>query len=244
MYKLVACDTDSIKICREDGKEMSQQERDSLLKQMNDATPELINLEEDGYYSRFLVIKSKNYVSEKDGKIEFKGSSIKDQKKEAALREMMEKVILALMDNNEKEIHNIYFTYVKEALNITDINRWTVKKTITDKVLEKSDRKNETTVRDALGDDHFQEGDKVWVYQAIDGLKQKVVKDKPVFLKNGEPKMEENNILKQVKNWSGDQDQWHYVKRVYKTLEIFSNVLDTSNFINYSNKKNRSLVSE
>ena len=227
MYKLVAADTDAIKICREDGLSMTEDEMDDLLNRMNAATPKLINLEKDGYYKRFLVLKSKNYVTDDGKKIKYRGSSILDQKKEPALKEFLFKIINGIMDElNFNQLQNIYKTYLNESQNITDINRWAVKKTITKAVLE-GDRKNETKVKDALEGQILQEGDKVWLYNAIDGEIQAIVKREPKFYKKtGLPKMIPNKVLKTLDKWSQDENKEHYAMRIVDTLDILANVLD------------------
>ena len=243
MYKLVGVDTDSIKFCREDGSPMTEQEMFDILKKMNDGTPEKIILEEDGYYDNFLVIKSKNYVTfnskkKPEKQLTHKGSSLMDQKKEPALKELLFKAIDDIMFHESKNLQEIYQTYVKEAMNIKDISRWSVKKTVTEKVFSSS-RANETKVVDAISDEDVNMGDKVWLYSAIDGVKQAMSKGEPVFYKkSGEPKLVPNTILKLQNQWVGDENKNHYVSRVFKTLMILENILDKSQFIDYSKKGN------
>lgn len=246
MYRLTAVDTDSIKFCREDGKPMSQEEMNNIIKKLNDETPEKILLEEDGYYDNFLVIKSKNYVTykAKKNKITHHGSSVTDQKKEPALKEFIFAAIDNIMFQGSKNLQDIYHKYVIEAMNIKDISRWVVKKTVTEKLYD-SDRANETKVIDAINDANIDVnmGDKVWVYSAIEGEKQAIVKGEPFFYKKtGLPKMIPNKILKIQEQWTQDEDKLHYVSRVYKTLMILENLLDKEQFIDYSNKSNKKLL--
>lgn len=57
------------------------------------------------------------------------------------------------------------------------------------------------------------------------------------------PKMIPNRILKRSELWNGkDHDTNHYIKRVYKTIEIFSNILNMDEFTNYSLVKNEKLL--
>lgn len=248
-YKLVGCDTDSIKFCHQDNSPMTEEEMDLILKEMNDATPSGINLEKDGYYEKFLVIKSKNYVTFDGKKLKYKGSSILDSKKEIALLELMKKLIDLLLDDKPiEELVRVYDTYCKEAKSPTNIKRWLAKKTITGKVLN-PERMNERKVLDAANDaikNHvisgIQEGDKVYLYQSISGKKQDSAKGELVFLKNGEPKMIDNCILRFGDLYNQDHDVWHYVERVYKTLCILENVVDITKFTKYHLKKNRELL--
>ena len=140
------------------------------------------------------------------------------------------------------KILEIYEEYVKEAVSIENINRWATKKSITETLLA-SDRANETKVVDAIKDIDYQIGDKVYLYSAIDGMKEKMSKGKVVTLKStGKPKMIENKILKRVELFDGDYDKWHYTKRVYDTIKILENVIDMDKIINYNLKKNRELI--
>lgn len=240
-----ACnDTDSISFRKPDGSPFTKEEQQKLIDEINSYLPEMLIYEHDGYFESILVIKAKNYVlREHNGKVKKKGSSITDVKRELALREMLDKLIADIMDNDSKNCVDIYNKYCLEAYNIQDIDRWTTKKSITKAVLNPT-RTNEQKVLDAVQHKSPKEGDKFWLYSAIDGEKQDVKKGEPVFLKDGTPKMVDNCILKLNEDWSGDEDKWHYVKRVYMTLEILKNVLDISQFTKYHLKSNRKLLEE
>lgn len=149
-----------------------------------------------------------------------------------------------ISDEKLKKLINIYNQYVCESQNIQDISRWVTKKTVTKSVYE-SVRPNETKVLAAIADEDTQEGDKVYLYSSIDGEKQEIKKGEPVFYKDGRPKMIPNKIVKLQKHWHiGDEDKAHYLDRVYKTLEILSNIVDMTQFIDYSLKKNRPQLEE
>ena len=233
-------DTDSVSFCKANMDIFTKEEIKTLIQELNDLSPEFMIWSDDGYYEKCIALKAKNYILKKQDELIIKGSALKDTKKELALKEFLNQIITNLLeyDINYENLISIYNKYITEAMNISDINRWTVKKTITKKVLE-GERKNETKIMDALEGQVLQEGDKVWVYSAIDGLTQVYAKGEPVFLKNGEPKMEENCILKIPTVWTKDEDKLHYVQRVYKTLEIFSNILDMSKFTKYHLVKNK-----
>ena len=231
-YRLVGCDTDSIKFCRPDGSDMTQEEMDEVLVSMNSIVPAGIVLEPDGYYENFLVIKSKNYVTKKKGKVEYKGSAVTDQKKEPALREMLEKMIVSLMEKNGTDLLDIYNQYCLEALSVKDISRWATKKTVTEAVF-KSPRLNEKKVLDACNEAiekeviaGVQEGDKIWVYQAI---------------KDGEKILRFTDLFD---NDSQDHDAWHYVSRCWASVNILKNVIDVSQFPKYNLKKQQSTLLE
>jgi hypothetical protein len=237
-FLLGPCDTDSISYYKPDGSEFTTEEQQSLLDEINTLMPDMVRFEHDGYYECVLVLKAKNYCLQKKGEltIKKKGASITDKKREPALLEMLDKLIRCLM-LNEGDVHDIYLTYIKEAYQIKDIARWASKKSVTSKVLNGT-RTNETKVLDAIGDSEVQEGDKIWVYSAIEGMKQDSAKGELIFSKKGVPKMVENCVLKQTSQWSGDEDKLHYVERVYKTLCILENVIDIPSFTKYHLKKN------
>jgi DNA polymerase elongation subunit (family B) len=243
-YTLINGDTDSISYCNYSS--FTKQEFENEIKEINSLFPELINFESDGVFSKFIVVKAKNYIMLEEGKTKYKlkGSSITDQKKEPALREFLEKMIDCLVYDKQDQLVNVYNTYVKESQNIQDISRWATKKTITKAVFE-SDRSNETKILEALEGESIQEGDKVYLFSTINGEKQKIEKGMPVFLKDGTPKMIPNKILKLSKNWiPGEEDKEHYLNRVYSTLEIMQNVIDINQFIDYGLKKNKHLLLE
>lgn len=238
-YQLVNVDTDSFSYTNE--KVFTEENFHKEIEELNSLYPDKIKWEDDGYYDKLLVIKTKNYVLKKGNKIKYKGSSITDKKKEVALLEMLYKLIDSLLEERN-DIEEIYKSYVKEAWNIKDINRWVTKKTITKSVLN-PERTNEQKVKDAITEEFVNEGDKVWLYSAIDGEVQKMEKRQPViYKKTGLPKMVPNKVLKFPEQWNGDEDKLHYVKRVYNTVMILSNIIDTSKIIKYFNKTNQKLL--
>lgn len=241
-YKLVNCDTDSIMICKNDESPWTQEEKDKFLTDLNNLFPDLISWEDDGYYDSVIIIKAKNYVlrDAKTGKIKMKGSSITDSKKEPALKEMLDKMLMDLLNTKGKNLVDIYHSYIIEAKNITNISRWCVKKNISKKVLNAS-RTNEQKVLDALNGEDFQEGDKVYMFSDIDGDIPMLDSDgNPMYNKRtGELRTEPNRILRQISDYCGTYDKSHYIKRVYKTVEILKTVVDMSLFLNYDLVKNR-----
>jgi hypothetical protein len=139
---------------------------------------------------------------------------------------------------NKGTLLGIYHKYIREVFAIQDIERWSIKKTISTKLLE-SERKNETKVVDALKGKKLQEGDKFKFYNAIDGEVQKVEKGKLVFSREGEPKMIPNRVLRLIDEYCPESvDKLHYVERIYKTFDIFKNVIDMQQFVKYHNKSN------
>lgn len=253
-FILTNCDTDSISMCNDSGLPFTNEEKEFLLDEINNLLPELIFYEDDGYFSHFLVLKAKNYVILEDGgspeKIKKKGSSITDKKKEPALLEMIDKFINDIMFNDSKELVNIYHSYIKEVLAIKNISRWCSKVSVTKSVLN-AERSTEQKKLDALSDIDIQEGDKYWVFNDIDGQIPVIMNktsnqytalkyDKKT--KKYTPKLEDNTILRHIDTYDGSYNMIHYLGRVYKTVEIFKNVLDITKFTNYTLKKNFKLL--
>lgn len=237
------CDTDSISFTT--GSELNDQDRLDLLKELNSLYPSMIHFEDDGYYKCLLVLKAKNYVMYDGNKMKLKGSSIKDQKKEKALSEMLQLMLKTIIDDKLSTLPEIYTRYIKEAMTPTDIKRWAQKKTVTKAVTncEDSDesRKNERDVWEAIKDKSLQEGDKVYVYPAV--LSQEV---EIKHYKNGKTKEKVilTTGLKTIEDWSGDHCVDKLVKRVVDTTDILSGVIDTDIFMDYTKSKNKNLLGD
>jgi DNA polymerase elongation subunit (family B) len=250
-YHLVNVDTDSFSYSN--NLTPNDNEFAKEIVELNSLYPDLIKWEDDGIFDKVLVIKAKNYVLVQNGKIKYKGASIRDQKKEPILRQFINEFIDIILDHddiNHPATIKCYNHYCQEALNIKDINDWCVKKTITDSVLNPK-RSQEQKALDASNEaitkgiiDGIQEGDKIWIYSAIDGEKIKMAKGQPVIMKKtGEPKMVPNTINRFPQLWNNkDHNQWHYVERVWKTTLIFQKLINMDDYIKYSNKKNRNLL--
>jgi DNA polymerase elongation subunit (family B) len=240
-YKISNCDTDSISFTT--GTDLTDQNRLDILKELNALYPSMIRFENDGYYKCLLVLKAKNYVMYDGKKMKLKGSSIRDQKKEKALSEMLITMLQTIIDDRLAELPSIYLKYIKEAKHPTDIKRWAQKKTVTKSVLncsgDEESRKNERDVWDAIASKSLQEGDKVYVYPAI--LSQTVETKE---YKNGKvkEKITVNTGLRTVDDWSGDHSVDKLVKRVVDTTEILANVIDTELFVDYTKSKNKELL--
>lgn len=135
-FTIINVDTDSILFCKPDGSELTDDEQDSFIEELNAQFPDKIKFDHDGYYESVLVIKTKNYALLKKGdtEVKLKGSSIRDQKKEPALKEMLIKIIDAYIFNKQETVPAIYESYVQEVMNIKDIGRWSQKKGVTEAV--------------------------------------------------------------------------------------------------------------
>lgn len=240
-YSIVNVDTDSFSYTI--NSEMSPEQFKADIDELNSLYPDKIRWEDDGIYKSVIVIKAKNYVLDDGKKKKYKGSSITDQKKEPALREMLYELLDDISCGSENLV-SIYEKYIKESQDIQDIKRWVTKKTIS-KAIFTSERENEKKVRDAIRGKTFSEGDKIWIFNDIDGLRQKMAKGEPQFYKkNGEPIMVDNTVLRLEEDWCGKYDKSHYLKRVHDTLKILTNIIDEAIFIDYTKKSSGKLLKQ
>jgi DNA polymerase elongation subunit (family B) len=244
-YTLVNVDTDSFSYVS-DGQPTKEQFKKEI-EQLNAIFPSLITWTDDGVYSKVAVLKTKNYILkkhkdwckpkdlDKDGepKITLKGSSLKDQKKEPALKEMLDILIYEILNGNNKDKINILIhKYQNEAMNVQNINRWCVKKTYTEKMREGEGKialDVQNAVREALNAkviNRIQEGDKIYLYNAVNGERQKKAKGELQFYKDGRPKMEKNTILKFPELFANDFNVEHYLERIKDTAMILAGVIN------------------
>lgn len=144
---------------------------------------------------------------------------------------------------------SIYNDYIKETQNVTDIRRWCSKRTITKAIMNcahdpearENERKPYEAVKNMPG---LQEGNKVYLYPVILGEKVipgeisektgKKLKDKTVIITG----------LKLAEDWTNDHDSNKLIERVIDTVDIFSGIIDTKQFINYSSSKNKEKIKE
>lgn len=244
-FKLVCVDTDSITICKQNGNAFSEEEENKLTTELNNLFPDGIIWEFEFNVPKMIVIKSKNYIIYDGKSLKLKGSSIRDQKKEPALRELLETCIWDLIKFNGENLVDIYHKYVKEALNPIDIKRWAQKKTLTKPILacenDELARTNEKVLWRAIKDKGLQEGDKFYIFPAIFSQSETVT-----TLKNGKVKTKvvKDTGVKSVDDWTGDHNSEKLVERVYSTLEILANVIDMSKFIDYTLVKNKHLLDD
>mgnify|MGYP001480126335 CR=1 FL=1 len=100
-FSLVNCDTDSIMVCFPDGQFITELQRKQLLSELNSLYPETIRWEDDGYFSKVLILKAKNYIlKDEKGKIKIKGSALKSSKTEKAIKEFMMKLVDHLLNDD------------------------------------------------------------------------------------------------------------------------------------------------
>lgn len=92
-------DTDSISFCKPDMSPFTEEEQEALLQEINEQMPELVKYAHDGYFKTIVVVKAKNYVLDDGDDVKIKGSGLKGTMKEKALRELMERVINVLLED-------------------------------------------------------------------------------------------------------------------------------------------------
>jgi len=243
-------DTDSISFCKADMSPFTIEEQKFLLDEINEISPEFMDWEDDGMYKSCIALRAKNYVLYDGEKKSTKGSAFKTSTKEIALKEFMQELVDEMLnDNNIQTLINIYHKYIKEALNVKDIHRWSSKKTITEAILDcksspDESRKNEIDVWNAIKEESdIQEGTKFYVYPVVIGNHVESGR----LGKTGKPlkdKVTEISGLRLEKYWKNDHNVDKLIERVYATLKIFKLVLDLSKFIDYSASKNKHLLQQ
>lgn len=222
-FILTNCDTDSISYCKKDMSVLSKEERKRLQDDLNSLFPDTIYFADDGYFDDFIVLKAKNYVmrsvNPKTGKVEtvYKGSGLRNQNKEPALRDCMLEIIALMLDGKDNYV-DVYNKYVKEALNIIDISRWSSKKTITKSVLHPK-RTTEAKILAALQGTEYAEGDKRYFF----------------FLPDGS--------LCLSSKFDGTYDVDVMLNKLFNVVAIFGGIIDVKTiFPNYSLKRNKAAL--
>jgi DNA polymerase, archaea type len=217
-FKIVNADTDSISFTKDKETEFTNDDRGSVLTELNSLYPPTIRFEDDGLYKCVIVFKAKNYVLYDGNKIKTKGSAIKATTKEPALKEYINRTINSIIFNKNDYLE-IYNEYVKEAVNIKDIKKWVTRKTVSEKTLNPQ-RTNEQKIYDIIQDSNITEGDRIYCF----------------FKSNGN--------LALAENFDGDYDKDKMLEKLYKTSEIFDTVLPEGMFTNYKLKRNKKALEE
>jgi DNA polymerase I len=224
-FTIVNCDTDSISYTAHENFAWSEDVKQNLIKDLNSNYPTTIRFEDDGFYDTFIVFKAKNYVmyDKAKNKLKTKGSALKDAKKEIALKTMQSEMIWSIIKNEPQDnLVNIYHRYVKiirDGIKKENIKDWCSKKTLTEKIWS-SERTNESKVKDAIQGTEYKESDKIWTYFKTDGS------------------------LGLMENYNYDYDHSKMYEKVFKSINIFENVLPEDLFINYKLKKNVDKISQ
>lgn len=213
-FTLVGVDTDSCMFSKLDMTKFSDEEQINLINEINSYMPDKIKFAHDGIFKTIISLKAKNYVMQsEDGKVKIKGSALKDQKKPKALLEFLRAIIDAILED-KTNYEEIYLKYVREILNLTDIKRWSSKRTVTENVI-KGTRTNETKVMSAIKDTEYVESDRIWVYYNT------------------------QDQLKLVEHFNNDYSIVRLLKQLHSTSKVFKNIMDVKRFKNYSLKNKK-----
>lgn len=214
-FTLCNVDTDAISICKPDGTQFSEDEKTSLLQQLNDKFINEIKFTDDGYFQKFIVLKTKNYImKDAKGKVKQKGSSLKSSTLEPAVKAFLDEIIQALL-NDQTNYTEIYQKYIRLASNVSDMKPWAKKLTLSEKTFN-SPRANETKVIDAIRGSSYKEGDRVYIY----------------FM--------EDESLSLVENFNGQYDKFKLYEKLFKATKRFETILPVKDlFTNYCLKKKR-----
>jgi DNA polymerase I len=98
-FIVVNADTDSIAITFDDMSDIDKETREKILKAINFRYPDQIRWEDDGYYTNFIILKAKNYITKhENGKVKIKGSALRSSKTEKALKEFINRIIEILIE--------------------------------------------------------------------------------------------------------------------------------------------------
>ncbi len=242
-FTLVNCDTDSISFSKPTGEPFTADEQALLLADLNSNFPDKIKWEHDGIYERVCILKAKNYILLQDGKLSKKGSALKSSKIEPRLKDFMGEIIQCLMTDRKDDILTVYHSYVREIHNLTTIDGWCSKKTLTAAVMN-PERTTEQKILDSLQGTKVQMGDKIYVYfgeQPGKKMTKRVKTDRVTKVKTTY-EVEVDCIdypLHLRESWNAAAPNHSVDKllgRIYNTLVIFKNVIDIDKVVKYHNK--------
>ena len=106
--KVIEVDTDGLYFIPPDNVAGEKAER-SFVERLSQSLPEGINLGFDGRYRKMLSYKKKNYaLSDYDGRISIKGSSLISRSMERFGRVYVQRCIEFILDNRIQELHELY----------------------------------------------------------------------------------------------------------------------------------------
>jgi DNA polymerase, archaea type len=219
---VVNADTDSISFTKNQ-EDLTDDERKSLLDNLNSLYPEKIKMADDGYYTDLIVVGAKNYILKKKNakKPKIKGSGLVASTKPKALQLYIKEFINLLLEGKHDQFVNLYHKYIKEIINIRDIMPWCSRKTISAAVLS-PERTTEQKILDSIEDlEDKREGTRVYLYFKEDkslSLGTKWKKDAP------------------------DHDKYKLMQMLWDTTGVFEDIVDIKQFEKYHLKGKRKLL--
>lgn len=216
-YEISIIDTDAITFGKQDRSLFTKEEIVKVNEQLNSMYGEYIRWDFEDNFSKIIAIRTKNYVLlNQEGKLTIKGSALKASTKSPKLKQLIKDIIdNILADKNDYE--QIYLDYVRQVALIKtpeDIKAWSVRKTITSKVLNGT-RKNETNVLDAIQGSELGDGDRCTMFYRDDGT------------------------LSLSENFNGDYSKDKLYQQLFDTIWVFSTVLDMFPIKNFKLKKHK-----
>jgi hypothetical protein len=150
------------------------------------------------------------------GKRKVKGSSLKSSTLEPKIKQMIQQMVDALLEDNQEKMVNTYHENIRIIRDgIDDIKLWAKKLTLSPKTFD-SPRLNETKIVQAIVGTEYKSGDRIFVYTKPD------------------------DTLKLAEHYDGEYDKDTYYEKLYKATLRFETVLPVKEmFLNYSLKKNK-----
>lgn len=219
-FILTNLDTDSLAIAKPDQSSFTEQERKNLITELNSLLTPGIEFADDGYFTRYVVLKAKNYIMYDGKKMKIKGSALKSATLEPRLKEMLKEFIDAIVYDKMSNLQQTYNKYVKEIRDgFVDPKLWAKKMTLSEKTFN-SPRENEQKVIRAIAGKEYKEGDKVYVF------------------------ITEDEQLAVIEEYKANYNKDKYYEKIFKCVKRFETVLDVSMFLNYKLKKNKKLLEE
>ena len=200
--KVVNADTDSFSYCGD--RSISQ-----VLKDLNRYKKGIV-WEHDGEYDSVLVVKAKNYVLRSGDNIKIIGASLKASSKEKALKTFLHECILDLMDDKEDACISRYDALARTIMNLSKIDDWCSKKTVSNKVLNPT-ATTQRRIKEAIDRSGLDvvEGDKVFVY------------------------FENDSKLNLIENWNNKYDKKRLLKKLYNTVKCLDTVVNLEKYNKY-----------
>jgi DNA polymerase elongation subunit (family B) len=221
-FTLVNADTDSISFCKKDQTIFTKEEQEKLIVELNKLLPEHIKFESEGLFKKVIITKAKNYLLvDENNKWIMKGAALKATTKEKRLRKLLRDMLNSMVEDKDNLL-DLYNDAILEAMNLDSesIKEWVSKKTITDKVLNPK-RTNEAKILDAIKGRQYNQGDKIYLFFKPD------------------------NSLCLVENFNGDYNKKTMIKKVWSTVQVFGNFIDTKEkFHNFTLKRNQQELKE
>ncbi len=184
--KVIEIDTDGVYFQPPEGIETEEQEQ-AFIAEVAQTLPEGIRLVHDGRYQAMLSVKTKNYVLlGYDGKLIYKGASLRSRADERFGREFISQAIQWLLQGQPERVAEEYKRLANAILNgELPIEHLCRRERITEKSRQSHHPLYELAKR-------FQVGDYINVYRRRDGS------------------------LGLLEEYAGDEDREHYVEKLYK----------------------------